>query len=82
MGSSFAAEIAGALDLGSNLLLILKILHDTSILWYHNFQGIRSLGSCRNFSIHHSILNGSSGAKSMFSLATLLEKNHNIIPSH
>ena len=36
------------------LLLILKILHDLNILWYHNSQriSIRYLGSCRIFSIH------------------------------
>ena len=35
-----------------SLLLILKILHDPSILGYHYSQGIRYLGSCRIFSIH------------------------------
>ena len=34
------------------IFLILKILHDLSILQSHNSQGIRYLGSCRIFSIH------------------------------
>ena len=41
--------------LGNTLLLILKILHDLPILQYHNFQGIRYLGSCKIFSIHRRI---------------------------
>ena len=34
------------------LLLMLKILHDLSIVEYHNSQGLGYLGSCRIFSIH------------------------------
>ena len=34
------------------LLLILKILHDLSILQYHYCQGLGYLGLCRIFSIH------------------------------
>ena len=29
------------------MLVILKILHDLSILWYHYSQGLGYLGSCR-----------------------------------
>ena len=36
------------------LLLILKILHDLSILQYHYSQGLVYLGSCRILSIHRS----------------------------
>ena len=36
-------------DASWEVLLILKILHDLNILWYHNYQSIRYLGSCRNF---------------------------------
>ena len=33
----------------THVLLMLKILHDLGILWYRYSQGIRYLGSCRNF---------------------------------
>ena len=33
-------------------LLMLKILHDLSVLQYYNSQGIRYLGSCRILKIH------------------------------
>ena len=35
-----------------SILLILKILHDLNIQWYHNSHCIRYLGSCRISSIH------------------------------
>ena len=38
----------------SCILLILKILHDFTILLYHNSEGLKYLGSCRIFSIHRS----------------------------
>ena len=37
----------------SVVLLILETLHDSSVLHYHNCQGIRYLGRCRICSIHH-----------------------------
>ena len=35
--------------------LMLRILHDLSILLYHNSQGIGYLGSCRIFRIHRRV---------------------------
>ena len=36
----------------NGIRLMLKIALDFSILYYHNFQGVRYLGSSRIFSIH------------------------------
>ena len=58
------------------LLLILKILHDLSILYYHNSQCLGYLGSCRIFSIHRTGVPGlNNPEQGLEPLLSLLSQN-------